>query len=534
MSPLRAVLAALVLSLIATQLACHAEREHDPAVEAAEELAPARQTVFGEQLLLFVEHPELVQGVSARFLVHLSVSQTGEPLREGRVLLEIGATRLSAEAPLRDGLFVPEGSLSQAGEFPARLVVESAALRETLELGSIRVHPDAAAAAAASAASASSAADELPGAVPFLMEQQWKLKLLLAAAQERQLGTGWTIPARSAALEGRSAIVSSSVGGRLVAGPAGALPRSGERVEAGQLLGFVEPPLSPAERAQLEALRLERELKTLELVRAAAEAEVRVLFAERDHARLTQLRPEGLGTQRELEQAEEALALARAERDGARQATQALERLELERQAPRLELRAPIAGRVVETRAVLGEAVEPGQPLLRILDTTRLALEGRVSEFDLPKLRGATRAAVEFAALPGRSFELAAGAAGPYIGPEVDPESRTLLVRYELDDPEGLLRAGLLGELRLVTGEQRVPVAIPRSAIVTDQGLPTVYVMLAGELFQRRDVELGIDDGTHVEVRAGLEPGERVATRGAYLVKLAALAPASFGHGHAH
>lgn len=67
-----------------------------------------------------------------------------------------------------------------------------------------------------------------------------------------------------------------------------------------------------------------------------------------------------------------------------------------------------------------------------------------------------------------------------------------------------------------------------------DQGLPTAYVMLEGELFQKRDLELGARDGTWVEVLRGLEPGERVATRGAYVVKLAGLSPASFGANHAH
>lgn len=67
-----------------------------------------------------------------------------------------------------------------------------------------------------------------------------------------------------------------------------------------------------------------------------------------------------------------------------------------------------------------------------------------------------------------------------------------------------------------------------------DQGLPTALVMLEGELFQKRELELGVRDGTWVEVLRGIERGERVATRGAYMVKLAALSPASFGAGHAH
>jgi len=92
----------------------------------------------------------------------------------------------------------------------------------------------------------------------------------------------------------------------------------------------------------------------------------------------------------------------------------------------------------------------------------------------------------------------------------------------------------MLAELEIATGSVEAAVAIPTEAVVMDQGLATAYVMLEGELFQKRELGLGVKDGGMVEVLRGLEPGERVATRGAYIVKLAALSPASFGAGHAH
>ena len=67
-----------------------------------------------------------------------------------------------------------------------------------------------------------------------------------------------------------------------------------------------------------------------------------------------------------------------------------------------------------------------------------------------------------------------------------------------------------------------------------DGGRPTAFVLVHGEAFQKRVLDLGIRDGPLVEVRAGISEGDRVVTRGAYLVKLAAASPASFGAGHAH
>ena len=67
-----------------------------------------------------------------------------------------------------------------------------------------------------------------------------------------------------------------------------------------------------------------------------------------------------------------------------------------------------------------------------------------------------------------------------------------------------------------------------------DNGRPVAFVLLSGETFQKRVLELGIRDGRFVEVKSGLKEGERVVTKGAYLVKLASASPASFGAGHAH
>ena len=76
--------------------------------------------------------------------------------------------------------------------------------------------------------------------------------------------------------------------------------------------------------------------------------------------------------------------------------------------------------------------------------------------------------------------------------------------------------------------------AVPRSALVEDEGRTVVYVQTGGEMFVRRAVELGIVDGLFVEVLSGLRGDERVVSKGAYLVRLAAAGGDDIGHGHAH
>ncbi len=531
----------IVVSIYSLFLAAGCGRRSAAAEDPAPSLEPTSATVFGERLLLFMEYPHLVRGVPARFLAHLTLLGSGEPIRSGTVTLEIGTSRFAIAAPKREGLFIPEGSFTESGRFPGRLIVRSDQAEESLELGEVVVH---ASEGDAAAAASSSAGDEPPNAVPFLMEQQWKVKLLLAAAAPRLLTERLIVPARAAAPEGSSAVVSPPVGGRLMAPHSGSLPRTGERVEAGQTLARVEPPLGAPEVAQLRSFGLELDLMALDTIRAVGEAQARLRFAEREQERIGKLRAEGLSTQQQLDQAEQNLAVAMTELEAASRRHESLDRLVANRggetqgnpgPAIQLPLNAPIAGNVVVVLGVEGESVGPETPVFRVLDASRIWVEGRVSEFDLARVREARHAVARFPAIPAREFELSGIRDGkPYLGPEVDPSSRTLIVRYELENPDDSVRVGMLAELHIATGEHQAAVAIPTEAVISDQGLPTAYVMLEGELFQKRELEVGPKDERWIEVVRGIEPGERVAARGAYIIKLAALSPASFGPGHAH
>jgi multidrug efflux pump subunit AcrA (membrane-fusion protein) len=77
-------------------------------------------------------------------------------------------------------------------------------------------------------------------------------------------------------------------------------------------------------------------------------------------------------------------------------------------------------------------------------------------------------------------------------------------------------------------------VAIPESAIVDEDGKPAAFVQVSGETFQKRELTLGIRDSGFVQVLAGLAEGERVATKGAYSIKLASISTSIPAHGHAH
>jgi multidrug efflux pump subunit AcrA (membrane-fusion protein) len=92
----------------------------------------------------------------------------------------------------------------------------------------------------------------------------------------------------------------------------------------------------------------------------------------------------------------------------------------------------------------------------------------------------------------------------------------------------------MFARAHVLTGSPRGALALPLRSIISDGGIDTVYVQLEGESFERRIVRLGVRDGHSVEVISGVSAGERVVTRGAYAVKLAAAGTQAPAHGHAH
>jgi multidrug efflux pump subunit AcrA (membrane-fusion protein) len=75
---------------------------------------------------------------------------------------------------------------------------------------------------------------------------------------------------------------------------------------------------------------------------------------------------------------------------------------------------------------------------------------------------------------------------------------------------------------------------VPPAAIVDDAGRPIVFVQREGETFERRAVTLGARAGDLVQITEGVKPGDRVVTKGAYLLRLASLSTSVPAHGHVH
>src|SRR5690606_37919284 len=93
---------------------------------------------------------------------------------------------------------------------------------------------------------------------------------------------------------------------------------------------------------------------------------------------------------------------------------------------------------------------------------------------------------------------------------------------------------GAFAEVYLQTLETKKALVIPVSALLEEQGKFYAYVQVSGEVFQKRDLNLGANNGEQVQVLSGIAAGERVVTKGAYQIKLSTMSGALPAHGHEH
>ena len=201
-------------------------------------------------------------------------------------------------------------------------------------------------------------------------------------------------------------------------------------------------------------------------------------------------------------------------------------------------LRAPIDGVIANVHATAGSYMQKGQPIFHIIDPEKLWLEIRIPEADVMRVADVDGAWISLPGIENPFFITTTGKDknGRLVAFSqlIDSRTRTAPLILEFSNPGKQLRIGMLLESHVFTGNKVNSVSIPLSAIVRDAGVPVVYVELGGETFERRVVQPGIRDGQYIEIRSGVASGERVVSKGAYLVKLAASGPAEAGHGHAH
>jgi cobalt-zinc-cadmium efflux system membrane fusion protein len=268
------------------------------------------------------------------------------------------------------------------------------------------------------------------------------------------------------------------------------------------------------------------EIESNELGEALADllsARANLIAAEHHAARETALGQKQLSSAPVVESARASAKALQAETQGAEQRLLAMGITPAEIQGlasgkgpRRITLRAPIPGEVVERYAVLGQVVDPTQPILRIADLSRLWIELDLFERDLSKVKSEDSVEILSETYPGRVFSGTVA----HINATIDTATRTAKVRIEVPNPERLLRPGQFVHARIaLRGKGEPTIGIPRKALLQVEGETSVFVQTSKDRYLVRPVELGRAAGDLVEVRRGLIEGELLVTEGGFVLK---------------
>jgi RND family efflux transporter MFP subunit len=180
-----------------------------------------------------------------------------------------------------------------------------------------------------------------------------------------------------------------------------------------------------------------------------------------------------------------------------------------EEAAADFQIRAPWTGVVSRVLVQEGNYVAPRMVLLEIFDPASLVVRLALPEVVSLEVQEGEAADVRFDALPEE--EVAGRVARIY--PELDRRLRTRTIEVEVEDPASLA-PGMFARVRLTLGEATGATLVPAAAVVTTPDQERVLFVVAGDLAERRVVEVGIEDGEHIQVVSGLAAGERVVVAG--------------------
>jgi RND family efflux transporter MFP subunit len=267
--------------------------------------------------------------------------------------------------------------------------------------------------------------------------------------------------------------------------------------------------------------------------RALAEAQTALALATRDRERAERLTTAGAAPGRRLDEARSAEEQAKARLTAAEAS---LAQYNAARTGGATDaaglfiIRAPVSGVIAQRDAATGANVTAGRVLFRVVDASQVHVVGHIPEGQASRARRAQAAEIEIAGQPDRvpTGRLVS------VGKVLDPQARTLPITFAFDNRTIGLPVGQAAFLYLLMESTQARPVVPASAIVDDAGRPIVFVQREGETFERRAVTLGPRSGDLVQVTEGVTVGDRVVTKGAYLVRLASLSTSVPAHGHVH
>lgn len=171
---------------------------------------------------------------------------------------------------------------------------------------------------------------------------------------------------------------------------------------------------------------------------------------------------------------------------------------------------APFDGVITAKNVEVGDIIGPGIPAFRIIDVSRVKVQAGIPEKYITDFKVGNQVTIRFDAMPGKEFTGNIS----YIAPEASSSIRTFLAEMIVDNSQGLIKAGIMGNADILKKAYPNAFAIPLNAVVLTQKGRIVYVVKTDSTVEERDVEVGPVGNLLIKIDKGLTQGDRVVVKG--------------------
>jgi membrane fusion protein, copper/silver efflux system len=174
---------------------------------------------------------------------------------------------------------------------------------------------------------------------------------------------------------------------------------------------------------------------------------------------------------------------------------------------------SPVSGFVTAKSVFEGHQVEPGMELYTVTDLSRVWIEAEFYEYESQAVRPGQEATISLPYDPGQSLQGRVS----YIAPYLNPDTRTLQVRFDVPNADLLLKPSMFVDV-LLTLRAGESVVVPDSAVMDSGMRQIVFVDRGDGSFEPREVKIGLRSGGKTQVLSGVNEGEEVVVRANFLL----------------
>jgi RND family efflux transporter MFP subunit len=172
-----------------------------------------------------------------------------------------------------------------------------------------------------------------------------------------------------------------------------------------------------------------------------------------------------------------------------------------------VNITSPINGIVKEKQASRGEYLNPGSPIVTIVQINPLRLKLEIPESFAATVKAGQAVTLKVDTFGDREFT----GRVKRINPTLDEKNRSLTAEAEVSNANGLLKPGMFARARIASDQPSAALMVPIKSVVTLAGVNKIFILENGKAVERQ-VKLGDQDGTLVEILEGVKPGEKVIT----------------------